>query len=178
MGAEPAQNTLTSTDFKKLYEEHLTAVFNFCLYQVGDYALAEDITADTFERAWRSRRKFDPNKATFTTWLFAIARNRVADRHRWQGRRSFVELNGQHPDSAPLLEEMAARSEKTQQLNELIRGLSAEQQELIALKFGAGLTNRAIADLVDKSETAVGSALHRALGKIRQQLSETELSNR
>ena len=178
MGSEPAQNSLTSTEFKKLYEEHLTAVFNFCLYRVGDYALAEDITADTFKRAWRSRSRFDPDKATFTTWLFAIARNRIADRQRWQGRRSFVALNGQHPDNAPLLEEMAARSEKTQRLNELIRGLTAEQQELIALKFGAGLTNRAIADLVDKSETAVGSALHRALGSIRQQLSETEISDR
>jgi RNA polymerase sigma-70 factor (ECF subfamily) len=61
-------------------------------------------------------------------------------------------------------------------LNQLIRALSVEQQELIALKFGAGLTNRAIADLLDKSETAVGSALHRALGKIRELLTETDIS--
>lgn len=176
MPSKPVQNALSTTDFKELYEEHLTAVFNFCLYRVGDYALAEDLTADTFERAWRSRRKFDPNKALFTTWLFAIARNRVADRHRWQERHAIVELNGQHADSAPLLEEMAARAEKIQQLNDLVRTLTESQQDLIALKFGAGLTNRAIANLVDKSESAVGSALHRALGKIRQQLTEPENS--
>jgi RNA polymerase sigma-70 factor (ECF subfamily) len=176
MASEPAQNAVSISDFKKLYEEHLTAIFNFCLYQVGDQSLAEDLTADTFERAWRNRQHFDPDKATFTTWLFAIARNRVRDRHRWQGRHMIVELNGRHPDNAPHLEDTAAHSENTQQLIELIGSLTAEQQELIALKFGAGMTNRAIADVVDKSETAVGSALHRALEKIRQQLTETDIS--
>jgi RNA polymerase sigma-70 factor (ECF subfamily) len=176
MPSKPAPEAFSTTDFKKLYEEHLTAVFNFCLYRVGDYALAEDMTADTVERAWRNRQRFDSSKATFTTWLFAIARNRVTDRQRWRGRHTFVELNGRQPDDGPLPEETAARSEKTQQLNQLIRALSVEQQELIALKFGAGLTNRAIADLLDKSETAVGSALHRALGKIRELLTETDIS--
>jgi RNA polymerase sigma-70 factor (ECF subfamily) len=178
MGSKPAQQTLTASDFRKLYEEHLTAVYNFCLYQVRDQALAEDLTADTFERAWRSRRQYDPARAAFTNWLFTIARNRVADRHRWQGRHTIVDLNGRHPDTAPLPEEIAARSEKSRRPNDLIADLTADQQELIALKFGAGLTNRVIAELLGKSETAVGSALHRALGSIRQQLSETEISDR
>jgi RNA polymerase sigma-70 factor (ECF subfamily) len=176
MPSKPAQEAFSTIEFKNLYEEHLTAVFNFCLYRVGDYALAEDMTADTFERAWRNRQQFDSGKATFNTWLFAIARNRVADKQRWQGRHTFVELNGRQADDRPLPEEMAVRSEKIRRLNQLIRALSVDQQELIALKFGAGLTNRAIADLLDKSETAVGSALHRALKKIRAQLTEIEIS--
>jgi RNA polymerase sigma-70 factor (ECF subfamily) len=174
MGSEPAHPKTPASDFKKLYEEHLAAVYNFCLFQVRDQSLAEDLTADTFERAWRSRHNFDPSKAAFTTWLFAIARNRVADRRRWQANNDYVELNGAHRDDSPLPEEIAARSEKTERLNELVAGLTADQQELIALKFGAGLTNRVIAGLLNKSETAVGSTLHRALEKIRQQIAEGE----
>jgi len=56
----------------------------------------------------------------------------------------------------------------------LIRSLEPREQELITLKFGAGMTNREIAQLLDKSETAIGSAIHRIMQKLRTKWKNSE----
>ena len=60
------------------------------------------------------------------------------------------------------------------QLRQLIRLLEQHEQELIALKFGAGMTNREIAQLLDKSETATGSAIYRIMQKLRMKWKQIE----
>lgn len=163
---------LTAKLFAQLYEEYLGAVFNYCLFRVGDRQLAEDLTAETFEQLWRDRSQYDPEQANLTTWLFALARHRIIDRQRQQGRVTLVTLeadDGQYIDAAPLPEAQAARNERLAYLRELVQQLPDEHRELIALKFGAGLTNRRIAELLNKSESAVGSALFRIIQKLREQ---------
>ena len=82
--------------FERLYAEHAQALFGFLSYRTGDRALAEDLLADTFERALRARRRFDPRKASEKTWLYAIALNclrdqRPAAEHRGPGARAHRE---------------------------------------------------------------------------------------
>ncbi|MBA3328572.1 MAG: RNA polymerase, partial [Solirubrobacterales bacterium] len=60
-------------DFERLYAEHAQPLFGFLAYRTGDRALAEDLLADTFEAAYRARRRFDRRKASERTWLYAIA---------------------------------------------------------------------------------------------------------
>lgn len=169
---------LTAKLFAQLYEEYLGAVFNYCLFRVGDRQLAEDLTAETFEQLWRDRSQYDPEQANLTTWLFALARHRIIDRQRQQGRVTLVTLeadDGQYIDAAPLPEEQAARNERLAKLQKLVQELPAEHKELIALKFGAGLTNRRIAELLGKGESAVGSALYRIMQKLREQWEEVNV---
>jgi RNA polymerase sigma-70 factor (ECF subfamily) len=162
-------NTLTDDEFAQLYGQHLDAVFSYCLFRVADRQLAEDLTADTFEQAWRDRRRHNPEQAGFTTWLFAIARHRIIDNQRKQGRRRLLSLDGQHRDKTPLPEEQVTRAVQFGRLHDLIQTLPDEHQELIALKFGAGLSNRHIAELLNKTESAIGSAIYRIMQKLRQQ---------
>jgi RNA polymerase sigma-70 factor (ECF subfamily) len=162
-------NALTDSEFARLYEEHLDAVFNYCLFRVANRQIAEDLTADTFEQAWRDRRRYDPKKASFTTWLFAIARHRIIDNQRKQGQRLLISLNGQYEDETALPDEQIARKARFAQLQNLIQTLPDEHQELIALKFGAGLNNRRIAELLNKNESVIGSAIYRVMQKLRQQ---------
>ena len=68
--------------FERLYAEHAQALFGFLSYRTGDRALAEDLLADTFERALRARRRFDRRKASEKTWLYAIALNCLRDHAR------------------------------------------------------------------------------------------------
>jgi RNA polymerase sigma-70 factor, ECF subfamily len=68
------------TDFERLYRAELPGIYNFFRYRVGDGPLAEDLTADTFEKAWRNRNRYRYDLAAFSTWLFTIAR-RVAQDH-------------------------------------------------------------------------------------------------
>ena len=174
MSARRQPDRLTTGTFSRLYEEHLDAVFNYCLFRVGDRQLAEDVTAEVFEQAWRDRRRYNPEQASFATWLFAIARHRVVDKQRQLGRRAGVALDGQYEDKAPLPEEQLVREARQARLRDLMQTLPGDHRELIALKFGAGLTNRRIAELLDKSESAVGSAVYRVVQKLRQEWLETE----
>jgi RNA polymerase sigma-70 factor (ECF subfamily) len=153
--------------FADLYLEHTGAIFNYCLFRVGERAVAEDLTADVFERAWRARGRYRPKRGTFATWLFSIARRRVVDWQRRQRRRPLSPLSDGHPDDALSPEDRAEGAERQAALRGLLLQLRAGEQELIALKFGAGMTNRDIALLLGKSETAVGSAVHRVMVKLR-----------
>lgn len=163
---------LTDEQFTQLYGERLDAVFNYCYFRVGEHQLAEDLTAEIFEQVWRDRRQYDPERASLATWLFAIARHRVVDAQRRRGRSVLVGLDGDHADGSPLPEEQVALDERLSRLRQHVRELPEQQQELIALKFGAGLTNRRIGVLLGKSDSAVGSALHRVMQKLRQQWEE------
>lgn len=80
-----------------------------------------------------------------------------------------LSLDGQQEDETPLPEAQVAREERFARLYNLVHMLPDEQQELIALKFGAGLNNRRIAELLNKNESAVGSAVYRIIQKLRQQ---------
>ena len=68
--------------FERLYADHAQRLFAFLAYRTGDRALAEDLLADTFERALRGRRGFDRRKASEKTWLYAIALNGLRDHAR------------------------------------------------------------------------------------------------
>ncbi len=159
--------------FAALYREHTDAIFNYILFRVGDRAIAEDLTADTFERAWQARHRYRAERADFTTWLFTIARHAVIDWQRRQSRRPTVTLDERQPAHDPWPEEQVVEAERRARLQRLIRGLAAHEQELIALKFGAGMTNRDIARVVGKSESAVGTAIYRVLRKLREQWEKT-----
>jgi len=166
-------STLDAYTFANLYRRHTAAVFNYCLLRVGNRAFAEDLTADIFERTWRARRRYRPDHAAFSTWLFTIAKHIVTDWHRRQARRPIVLLDDSLPDNTSLPESQLEEAERQSYLRHLIRALNDSEQEIIALKFGAGMTNRHIAQLLGKSETAIGSAVHRVMGKLRTQWEET-----
>jgi RNA polymerase sigma-70 factor, ECF subfamily len=165
----PAAVSLDAEAFADLYRAHTYAVFNYCLFRVGDRAAAEDLTADTFERAWRARSRYRPDRAEFTTWLFAIARHTITDWQRRRARRPLFNLNPQQPSNMPSLEAQVEENEQQARLRHLVKILAADEQELIALKFGAGMTNRQMAHLLAKSETAIGSAVYRIMQKLRGQ---------
>ena len=160
---------LDAEAFADLYRTHTFAVFNYCLFCVGDRAVAEDLTADTFERAWRARHSYQPDRAAFVTWLFTIARRTVIDWQRRRARRPLIQLSHQQPSQEPLPEAQFEETERQSHLRRLVQTLEAEAQELIALKFGAGMTNREIAQVLGKSETAIGSAIYRVMQRLRAQ---------
>src|SRR6476620_12317984 len=74
--------------FERLYAEHAQALYGFLSYRTGERLLAEDLLADTFERALRGRRRFDRRKASEKTWLYTIALNCLRDHVRRRGAES------------------------------------------------------------------------------------------
>jgi RNA polymerase sigma-70 factor (ECF subfamily) len=153
-------------DFERLYAEHARPLLKFLIYRTGDRALAEDLAADTFERALRKRRLFDVRRGSSRKWLFAIALNLVRD----HARRETVErraLEGSAVGASTSTEGGLERVEQRDRLARALSGLSPADQDLIALKFGAGLSVEEIADAMRESPAAVESRLYRALRKLR-----------
>jgi RNA polymerase sigma-70 factor (ECF subfamily) len=159
-------------DWNALYAEQLPRVYNYFRYRVGDNAVAEDLTTATFEKAWRSRKRFRRDRAAFSTWLFTIARNVAIDHYR--RRRLTVSLESIEQQGASLSglseaspEETIAHADDVTRLGTLLAQLPPREQELVALKYGAGFTNRAIAKLTGLSESNVGTILHRVVQRLR-----------
>jgi len=167
------------TDWHAVYEEQLPRVYNFFRYRLGidDDATAQDLTASTFEKAWRARRQYQRNLAAFSTWLFTIARNTAADYFRQHqsllaNQVPLEEAQSQRLMGAESLEDIVQRQLDLIELNRLLGGLPDRERELIALRYGAGLTNRAIAGLLKLSEGNVAQILHRVLDKLRADVIE------
>lgn len=155
-------------DWGALYADQLPRVYNFFRYRIGDGPVAEDLTAATFEKAWRGRARYRRDRAAFSTWLFTIARNVATDYFRRQRPTVPLESVAQRPDGVSV-EETVQRQADVDRLGALLAGLSPRECEVISLKYGAGLTNRSIASLTGLSESNVGTILYRVVRRLREQ---------
>lgn len=164
-------------EFATLYQAHVHAVFNYCFFRVGNRGVAEDLAADAFERAWRARERYRPESGDFVTWLFGIVRHVVIDWQRRHARQPLVELTDRLSDRAPLPDAQVEAAEQRTHLQRLIQTLAPHEQELVALKFGAGMTNRQIARTIQKSEAAVAAAVYRTMQKLRAQWPATQIGD-
>lgn len=163
-------------DWTAVYQEQLPRVYNFFRYRLGDDQTAEYLTATTFEKAWRGRERYRRDLGAFEAWLFGIAR-RVAADHLRRPRHdvSLTDLPepvdsdpvDPHPaDGDPLAETVQWQADLAR-LGVLLAQLPPRESELIALKYGGAMTNRAIAAVTGLSESNVGTILHRTIGKLR-----------
>ena len=154
-----------ATDWEAVYREELPRIYNFFRYRVGDRPTAEDLTSVTFEKAWRARERYRPERASVSTWLLTIARHVAIDHFRQ--RRPEVPLDDLEATGEDTPETEALRRADRQRLRALLTTLPDRERELIALKYGAGATNLAIASLTGLSESNVGTILHRTVGALR-----------
>ena len=156
-------------DFEALYAAHAQPLFGFLAYRTGDRALAEDLLADTFEKALRGRRGFDRRKASEKTWLYSIALNTLRDHMRRQGAESRAyERTGpmDEADSGDPFRDLEHRDEVTRALSVL----SAEEREAVALRFGADMTVPEIARVLGAELTTIEGRVYRALRKLRAEI--------
>jgi len=156
-------------DWESVYCSEMPRVYNFFLYCTGERALAEDLTATTFERAWQRRFLYSLRRAVPAAWLFGIARN-VWREHLRQHRHLAAEFMDDFIPSPQNIEQDWQEREERQHLVELLRTLPEREAELIALKYGAGLTNREIARTTGLSESNVGTVLYRTIHWLKQKL--------
>lgn len=150
-------------------EPLIRRVYSYAAYRLGDGADAEDATSDCFERALRYRSSYDRSKGEPVAWLLGIARRCVED--LLKTRPPVAELEQELPAPGELDADTVLRLS----LQGAVLTLDARSQELIALRFGADLTARQIAELLGERTNTVEVALHRALGRLRSTLSEESL---
>ena len=161
---------MRDNEFERLYEDHAQALFGFLAYRTGDRAQAEDLLGEAFERALRSRNRYDPARASAKTWLYAIALNCLRDQHRRAEAemRALDRVAAGSTAAAPVGQ--LGRVEDRALLERALTGLSEEEREVVALRYGGELTAPEMAELLGEKLTTVEGRVYRALRKLRADL--------
>lgn len=162
--------SMTSDDFAAHYQRYFAEIFSYLARRVPDKDLAQDLTAEVFERAFTKLTALH-SQSTFRPWLFTIARNLVVTYWRRQRPvlKGLVDLDTLPQLSHASPEELLLRQERSSALLKVVEQLPQRQQDLLALKFGAGLSSDEIARAMGLSSVNVRVILHRTLRKLRQQ---------
>lgn len=161
-------------EFASLYEEHVWSVYGFFGYHRLSRHDAEDLTQAAFERAIRAWPRYDPARASFKTWLLAIAQNLLVDHHRRQRLRRHPSTDAEGFDEALLGSEPGPheRFELSPRLAAALASLSERERQVIALRFGGELSGPEIAQLLELSLANVQQIASRALRKLRTRLKD------
>lgn len=157
-------------DFAELYREHAAHVHRFCLSQVGGSGAAEDITHETFLRAFGVEAARRPEH-NFRPWLIRIARRLCIDHHRRSSRAGRLLARLTSAPAAPASVELVAEErDRLRGVNTELQRLRRRERELIGLRVAADLSYRDIGAILGIGEDAAKVATHRALSRLRSHL--------
>jgi RNA polymerase sigma factor (sigma-70 family) len=146
--------------------ELIRRIYSYVAYRVGDGPDAEDVTSEVFERALRYRKSYDPSRGEPLAWLIGIARRCIGDAMTKPRAES-----GEPPEvTSP--ENLEADALQRLTLAAAVDGLDERSQDLLALRYGADLSARQIAEILGLKTNAVEVALHRTLARLRPELEE------
>lgn len=164
----------------QLYEQNAAKLLAYIHGQIASLSDAEDLLLDVFLTALQDASTLQQfSRERQQAWLWAVARNRVIDFYRRQGRRPAVPLEYlvEIEDSTSTPEQHALRSEEYAELRHLIRQLPRQQQEVLTLRFLAELPCSAIALNMHKNESAIRTMLSRAVNTLRRLFREQSARN-
>ena len=154
------------TSFAEAAESHLDDVYSYLVWFTGDRFAAEDLAAETFERALRLWHRFDPKRGSARTWLCQVARTTALDHFRSETRRTRREQVAAVPEryEERLLEGLSPALEAA------IARLSAGEREVIVLRVVLDFDAKTAAGMLGISPTNCTTRLNRALGKLEEAL--------
>lgn len=156
--------------FQQCYDRCHLIVFRF-IYGLhgGPTEDVEDLTAETFVRAWKSRRRFQGTEQAALGWLLKIARNLVIDTHRRQRSRGFSQDIEQHIISSdgPNPEEQTQIREQVKVLWSLLQTLPDQQREILVLRYMLGWRVQDIGEHLEMKENTVSVYIRRAIQRLR-----------
>jgi RNA polymerase sigma-70 factor (ECF subfamily) len=158
----------------ELYDHYAPRIYAYVYRRVGDAHLAEDLTGDVFVRVIQAIQSQRLWHTSFQGWLYRIAHNLVADHYRQQPSATELELDerlvaAEDDPVAAVAERLSHRRLRT-----AISRLTPDQQQVLALRFGQGMTAREVARVMGRSVGAVEALQHRALVALRRVLGEDE----
>jgi RNA polymerase sigma-70 factor (ECF subfamily) len=165
---------VAETTFATVAEEHLDGVYAYLLYLTGDRTVAEDLTGETFERALRRWKRFDPSRGTAKTWLCQLARSAALDHFRSESRRRKREES--YAVSEPSVDHGDAWVGLSPALGAAVRSLSPGEREVIALRILLDFDGETAARLLGISQTACSTRLSRALAKLEEKVRDDVLA--
>lgn len=169
--------------FGVLYDKYYSQIFGYVLRRTANIDIAQDVTSEVFLKALKKIGQFHWRGVPFSSWLYRIAANEVANSFRGKGRREALiqEVTNSTSLSDVSVEVEIARAEEELQkhgeflaLHECIAKLSLKYQEVITLRFFEKKQLKEIGEILGKREGTVKSLLHRGLDRLRQHMEEMQ----
>jgi len=168
----------SSTALEVLYDRHGATVLGFALRIVGERTAAEDVLQETFWRVWKNAETFQPQRGSFTSWLFRIARNLAIDVYRRRNVRPQVipgdddnasDLD-QTPDPDMDVASQAQSALENKQIRNALTSLPGAQRQIIELAYFHGMTRQEIAEATGEALGTIHTRARLALQKLREEL--------
>jgi RNA polymerase sigma-70 factor (ECF subfamily) len=168
--AEPiAESKNNPAAFSVLYDRYVQSIYRYLYYRIGSVPEAEDLTSQTFLAALEALPRYQ-HQGNFAAWLFRIARGKVIDYIRKQQKQ--LPLKDTYLAEAVDLLAQLAHSDEIAHLSSLIHLLDEDDQELIRLRYTAGLPFAQIAVILGSNENTVKKCLYRVMARLESQLEE------
>ena len=154
--------------FETLYQRYARSVFGLALRRLGDRDRAEEAVQETFTSVWRSAHTYDPDRGGGGTWLYAVARNAIADRGRAR-REPPAELPDEpSPEAGPA--ERAEEGWVAWRVHSAVAELPEQERTLLELAYWSGLSQSEIAEYLDVPLGTVKTRTRSALARLADAL--------
>ncbi len=155
-----------------IYDRYFPEVFRYVRYRLNDPHAAEDITSEVFVRLLEAVRKHRGPETNLRSWLISTAAHIVTDHMRRSYRRPTEALPEDVVDGSPAPTDEYERREQNRRFQVAYSGLTAEQQHVLALRFGQGYSLEETASVMQKNVNAVKALQFRALNALQRSLGE------
>lgn len=163
-----------SEAFAQLYDAYLQRVYRYVYFHVSDEQTAEDLTSQIFLKAWEHLDHYQIGSAPFLAWLFTIARNQVIDYYRTRKESVPMEQVVTLPSHDKAVDEQVQARFDLQAMHAALQFLTEDQQQVLSLRFVAGLETDEIAREMNKAPGAIRALQMRALQTLSKYLTKKE----
>ncbi len=155
----------------RLYDELVGPIYRYIILRVRRREDAEDLTQLVFERIVGALPRYRPSGRPFQAWAYRIARNAVIDHlRRDRAHEPLDPLHERPGEDGP--EEISVLTEEIRELRQAIRGLTADQQEALSLRFAAGLSAEEAAIVMGRRAGTIRGLTFRAIASLRRTMTE------
>jgi RNA polymerase sigma-70 factor (ECF subfamily) len=160
----------------ELYEQCHQNIYWYLFYRVGDPHTAEDLTAEVFLRMLRELPNYQPQGKPVEAWLFQIARNLAIDHYRLNHHDVSIDLEENQPVESEEIQKTVEKSLTGENLRRALNDLSADQRDVIILRFVLGMPIAEAARTINRSQDAVKALQRRGLLALRDLLAAWEVT--
>jgi len=164
-----------SEAFARLYDAYIERVYRYIYFRISDDDATEDILSQVFLKAWENLGRYKTGSSPFIAWLYTIARNLVIDYYRAKKDILPLEEAVALPSDMQSPDDEAQTRFDLQAMRDALQFLTGDQQQVLILKFIAGLPNENIAKIMNKQEGTIRGLQMRALQTLSKYMQEKEL---
>ncbi|HLF73204.1 MAG TPA: sigma-70 family RNA polymerase sigma factor [Anaerolineales bacterium] len=161
--------------FARLYDAYVERVYRFIYFRISEDEATEDLVSQVFLKAWENLGRYRAGSSPFIAWLYTIARNLVIDYYRAKKDVLPLEEAAALPSDMQSPDEEAQLHFDLQAMRDALQFLTGDQQQVLILKFIAGLPNESIARIMNKREGTIRGLQMRALQILSKYLQEKDL---